>query len=514
MTRTVEIYKGMPNMSPYRRFQLFVVYLPVFLLVPLFLATPQEQDPPRSSLDEWRDTLLYGINSEIAELLPTLTENRTEELAPEVVTLLENTSDSDVLTEGLRFLTELDIADGGEVDETVEQTAEDRPDSLVVSALVYLDDIVGEVGTSTEDALFRLAREGAVGPASAAVGLLATTGVPSEELIELYREGVLSEDVRGRILVELGERGDPEVLPFIEDVIGEDEEATTTLQRYAIDTLGKLGVEEALPTILRQLGSDDAMTRAYAVNALRRFDSPDAQEALLTALRDEFWRVRVAALETIAERQMADALPAVMYKVRRDPERRVRLEAVDTLAELDEADGWALLEEIVTETGAGIDVRSSALDHLIRQRPRQSREVVMQVIDSEWDRSNSRLLDVIGRVVSRMTDQQVEPIVARLLDHPNYILQIYGLRAIGTSKLMSLHEIARDRAGEGNHSAVRSAALRSLEQLGVAPPSEKEEASDDATGSSDEESSDTTESSGEDTAPRGDTDRDTENGEE
>jgi len=450
-----------------------------FLLVPAFFAFSQEEgESIRSALDEWRDTLLYGINSEIADLLPTLRENRTEELAPEVVSLMESTSDNDVLTEGFRFLQELEIADGRDVAETIVVTADDRPDQLVVTALAYLDQTVGEVAGETQEELFRLAREGAVGPASAAVSLLATAGVSSEELIELYREGDLSDDVRGRILVELGERGDPDVLPFIQDVIGEDEEATTTLQRYAIDTLGKLGVEEALPTILRQLGSDDAMTRAYAVNALRGFDSPDAREALLAALRDGFWRVRVAALETIAERKMTEALPAVIYKVRRDPERRVRLEAVDTLAKLDEPDGWALLEETVTETGAGIDVRSAALDHLIRERPRQSREVVMTVIESEWDRSDSRLLDVIGRVVSRATDQQIEPIAARLLDHPNYILQIYGLRAIGSSNLMSLREIAVDRAGEGNHPAVRSAALRSLEQLGIAPPSEETQPSD------------------------------------
>jgi HEAT repeat protein len=458
-----------------------------FLVVPALFLFSQEEEAVRSALDEWRDTLLYGINSEIADLLPTLTENRTEELAPEVVTLLESSSDSDVLAEGLRFLLELEIGDGRDVAEAIVATADERPDPLVVTALTYLNEVIGEITADTEEALFRLAREGAVGPASAAVTLLATAGVSSDELIELYREGDLSDDIRGRILVELGKRGDPEVLPFIREVIGDDEEATTTLQRYAIDTLGKLGVEEALPTILLQMGSDDALTRAYAVNALRGFDTPEANEALLTALRDEFWRVRVAALETIAERKMNEALPAVIYKVRRDPERRVRLEAVDTLAELDAPDGWALLEEVVTETGAGVDVRSAALDHLIRQRPRQSREVVMTVIETEWDRNNSRLLDVIGRVVSQVTDQRVEPIVARLLDHPNYILQIYGLRAIGASNLLSLREIAADRAaGEGNHSAVRSAALRSLEQLGIAPPPEEttpaEETPSDETG--------------------------------
>jgi HEAT repeat protein len=455
------------------------IFRVVLLLVVLFrhAVTPlsAQDESVRSAIDEWRDTLLYGINSEIVELLPTLTENGETEIAPEVVDLFQNTADSDVLQAAADYLAALEIADGAGRAEEILQEYEDRRDSVLGAVTTYLLEIGHEISPETEAALFRLIRDRGDAPATGAVRLLAAGSTPSAELIELYRETFVSDEVRGRILIELGERDEPEVFDFVRDVIGEDEEATSTLQRYAIDTLGRLGDPRGLETIIRQFDSDDAITRAYATNALAGFDSEEARSALVAALRDEFWRVRVAALEAIAERTMTDAVPAVMYKARRDPERRVRLEALDTLSALDTTDAWNLMEEMVVQRGTPADVRSSILDHLIRERPGKSRDVVMEVIDAEWEQPNSKLLDVIGRVISSVEDQRIEPYAARLIDHPNFILQIYALRAVGRSRLMSLHEIANDRSAEGHHRAVRSAALRSLEQLGLEPTRQDDE---------------------------------------
>jgi HEAT repeat protein len=295
---------------------------------------------------------------------------------------------------------------------------------------------------------------------------MGAAGTPSSTLIDLYRSDELTDDVRGRILIELGERGDPEVYDFVTEIIREDEEAQTNLQRFAVDTLGKLGDPRGLPTILAQFDSNDALTRAYAVGALTNFDTPESNEALIAALRDEFWRVRVAALEAIKERNLSDAAPAVMYKARQDPERQVRLAAISTMASLNTADGWELLEERVLSDRTALEERSAILDVMMNERLGRSIDLVLQVMEQEWDRENSRVLDVIGRIASRMEDQRIEPVAQRLLDHPNYILQIYGTRAVGRSRLASLIPIVEARQGEGTHPALRSAAVRALEQLG------------------------------------------------
>jgi HEAT repeat protein len=423
-------------------------------------------EPVRSALQEWRDTLLYGLNSQIEELLPTLTENREADVLPEVVALFETTNDAEVLAAAAAYLTALESPDGWERSEEIISRETQRDERLLVALMNYLRETEASLSEETIDTLRRTAIDGALSPATAAVRLMASSGVSAEILIEIYEDTFVSDEVRGTILIELGERRDAEVFDFVSDIIREDEEATSTLQRYAIDTLGKLGDPRALPTILFQMGSDDAFTRAYAVSALASFETPEADRAVVTALRDEFWRVRVAALQTIRERALSEALPAVMYVVRRDPERRVRLEAIETLAVLDSSDGWALLHERFRSTRTGIEERGAIAQAMIEHDLGASMETLMEVMQQEWETENSRVLDTIGRLVSQADDPRIEPIAARLLDHPNYILQIYGLRAMGRNRLTGLREIAENREGEGNHRAVRQAAIRALEQLG------------------------------------------------
>ena len=446
------------------------VALVMGLSVPAFsqeTPPPHEEEEVRSIVEDWRDTLLFGINSEIIDLIPTLIENGETGLREEVLALFESSNDSGVLTGSARYLQEFEITGGHDRALAIINEERLRSDDLIVALMLYLRETGAALDDESVAALLTVARDGRLAPAVGAVRLLAAAGSDSAVLTELYEESGISEDVRGQILVELGERGDPQVFDFISEIIGEDEEATTVLQRFALDTLGKLGDPRALPIIMRQFDSPDALTRAYAVNALRQFETPEATDAIIAALRDEFWRVRVAALETIAERGTTDALRAVMYKVRRDPEGRVRLEAIETLATLDRPEGWRLLEERAASNRTGENERIAIIDRLMRDRLQQNVDFVLEIMQEEWERENSRILDAIGRVASQTENPAIEPVAELLLGHSNFILQIYGLRAAGRSRLAGLMEVVEARSEEGNHRAVRQAALAALEEFGT-----------------------------------------------
>jgi HEAT repeat protein len=445
------------------------VYLLLFILAGPVLSLAGDDQTGRSTLDDWRDTLRFGINSEIVELLPTLTENREKDLLPEVLRLFRTTNNNDVITRALRYLQTIESPEGHERAFEIIDFHQDWNDDIIMANLEYLRETEASVSDDHRVVLEQIIRNRTVGPATGAVRLYAASDVSSDELIRLYREPDVHDEVRGRLLIELGDRGNPDVFDFVQEIIQEDEEATTTLQRYALDTLGKLGDERALPTIIRQFSSNDAMTRAYATSAVAQFDTPEAREALEGALRDEFWRVRVSALQAIGERGMTESVPAVVYKLRRDPERRVRLEAVKTLSLLDDGEGWSEMERLVRESSAGIDIRSAIIEQLLTHRGRQSGETIEALIDEEWDKENSRILDTIGRVISRAADSHDRNVIERLLNHPNFIIRIYAIRAIGNNGISSLGESLAEYSGEGTNRALRSAALRAMEQLGIDP---------------------------------------------
>ncbi len=459
------------------RILLALVLWGMAVAVPLF---PQEEDgqaeqpqdepqpltaPVISEVETWRETLRFGINSQVAELLPTLTRNREETLIPEVLELFNTSNNRDVLRESANYLRELQVDQGHPRALDLMMQWFDRPSELMVAVLNYLRESEVVLEEEHRESLLEMSRTTPVIRALAAVRLLAANTDDVDALLELYEDPGIHEDVQGRILVELGERGDPRAFDFVAAIIGEDEEAQTALQRFAIDTLGKLGDPRALPIILRQLDSSDAQTRAYAVNALTRFDEEEAVRGIEAALRDQFWRVRISALQTVAERQLERAAPAVLFMMRRDPERPVRVQAIRTAAALGRDDGWELILERIADERVNIQERVVMIEEALRLNAAASVPVLAEVMDKEWTRENSVVLDAIGRTLSTTESGQIAPLVEKLLQHSNFIIQIYGLRSAGRNGMTQFLEIIQERESAAAHPMVRTAAARAREDI-------------------------------------------------
>ena len=418
----------------------------------------------RSETEQWRDILRFGINSQIVELMPTVTSVRAEELLPEVLELVNGSNDSAVLSAGFDFL--LAVESAGGTSRAIELTNDylGRSSDLVVAAMRYLREVQAAIDQETRATLREIAERAPVPRAIGAIGLFARGGASIDELVELYRSGDLADDVRAQIILELGERGDPVAFDFVAELLDRGGVADTTEQRYAIDTLGKLGDERALAIILRQFDSGNALTRAYAAAALTRFDGDRADRALEAALRDEFWRVRVSALEAIGERRYVDALEAVVFKLRFDPEGQVRLAAVESLAAMGTRRAWDALTERLASNDTPTTERIAIIGRLVAENPAGAETTLRELVLAEWDDKESRILDAVGRAIA---DQEraplAGPLAGILLDHPYFILQIYAVRAIGRHRIAALRAQVEARTGEGYHPALRSAARRALE---------------------------------------------------
>ncbi len=443
----------------------------IFLLLLALLSMPAiseetEEPRPESELEEWRSTLLYGINQELTDLLPQLTTQSVAQLKDDVLHVFSTSPDTSVQKECLTYFTKIESAIAKT--HSIELLSDyDVLDPVLTRAIFdYLQTLELDLSRQ-ERALFQeiVSQNRIVEIVPPAIRLLAATGESPDFFIDLYREEDLGEPVRAEILLALGELGDPSAYDFVQELLDPDQDATTMIERYAIDTLGRLGDRRAIPVIIRQLDASDAMTRAYAVSALKNFSGPEIDEAIVAALRDDFWRVRIAALQTVAERSITTAVPAVIYKMRRDPEEKVRLEAAATLAVLNASEGWEAIRERAATTRTPEIERGALLEHMAKHDVAACTEIMLSIADAEWERESSRLLDSVGRIISTNPDPGFEPLYIRFLLHRNFILQIYAIRGIGGAGIQSLKSDVQLRTEESYHRAVRSAALRAIEQL-------------------------------------------------
>lgn len=428
----------------------------------------EEPEEARSVLEEWRDTLRFGINSQIIELMPTLRDERVTELEPEIARLLESSRNEQLQQEILSYYRELELPGAQPVAIELLSEYQISTTQRTQAAIRYLSELPpespearGEIAELLEEII----RQGGLQIAASAARAVSNYGdeLGLETITELYDDSG-SEDVQAALILSLGEMGDPGAFDFLAD-IAEDPQESMVLRQYAVDSLGKIGVQEAVPIIAELLGAENSLLRAYAVSALGRFDTEEAEQALIDGLRDEFWRARVFALQGLARRGIDDAIPAIIYKVRSDPEQRVRLEAVKTLEAFNNREVRQFVEESVTNSRVNQEIRLAMVDLLLAWGDPFSISLLEEVMLSAWEEENSRLLDYTCREASRSENGALAPLYAKMLSHPNYIIRIYGARGIARNGLARYRSELESLTEEGHHPALRQNAQRALEEL-------------------------------------------------
>ena len=114
-----------------------------------------------------------------------------------------------------------------------------------------------------------------------------------EILRELATDPTTKPEHRNKALYALGRWGDPRIVPDLERLLPELDEAGRIA---ALDALGRLGVEQALPAVMRTSNDPSPQVRKMAIEALKRIGGPQAREQLRAiAERDpEKWIRRLA----------------------------------------------------------------------------------------------------------------------------------------------------------------------------------------------------------------------------
>jgi HEAT repeat protein len=429
---------------------------------------------------EWAETLEFGIDSQVESLLPQIEQAGVVDLDQALLDRFD-ASRSDTLRVSI-----IEFFERRESDALVPSVrnlllAEERPPEQVVRAsAAYLSARSAEVDEALLDLYEDFADDSSVLSATVAIEAIGSSGAESavDRLSALYEEQQ-SSDIKASILRALGHTGSDAALPLLTRV-AEDEFEQSALRHYATESIGRIASEESVELLESLLSSEDSVLRAYATLALGFYPEETTSGALSDALLDSFWRVRVAALEGLAEQQNTSSVPAIAFKARRDPERPVRIEAISALGRIRTDEAIEALTEIAANVRSGEVERITALQELIEFDAGQFVELYEEVIADEWEREGSRVFDAIGKGISTNGDPRLEDIYVRLLEHPNFVIRVYGIRGIGNASLSGQADRLKSIA-DASSGLLRTSAVAALDKMGIAydPDAEVEETDPD-----------------------------------
>ena len=428
----------------------------------------QPGDTPSSLHDEWRDTLQFGIDSKVIELLSTLESRRETSLNDELRERFQMSSNSELKRKVFDFFRLLE-------DSSLEEDAldillyfYDYNNPLIRAAIQYIGAVEIEYQEEAAELLLELAEEDNVAYSTQAVNAVAAMQrkQDAEFFVAMLEDASssMSDSLREAIILALGTIEHSVAVDALLAILQDDSNPATHRQ-YAADSLGKIQDPAAIPALEQAIASGENLLRAYAVSALGRFPDVDNSQMLQQALRDSYWRTREVALDGIESGKLVSSLPAIQYMSRHDPEQRIRRKAINTIASLDHPDGWEFIITHLGNDNTPQELRILMMQLSIEKNLANSRDVLMEILRNEWDKENSQILDQMGRKMSTTDNPELEEFLLRLLDHPNFIIRMYAVRGISRNRLSQHRATIEELTEEGHHPALRREAVSGLERL-------------------------------------------------
>jgi HEAT repeat protein len=412
--------------------------------------------------ERWREVLLYGIESEILQVIAQIKAAGDDSLNPELLQSLSSTANPAIAAAVLELFAQAQVRDAEALGLEALADTELRDPRVLVPYMRYLAAIRSAAASGP---LIGFLDEGDE-LAAAAIQALAALGQPSagEALLARLRDPEYSPGLKSQLLLALGTL---KYAPALEDLIAvvsnPDEERIRRM--YAASALGEIGDRRALPALRELLASPDSMLRTYAAGALAGFELAEVEGALQDGLRDANARVRQAAAKALARKDAQKSVDILIYKARQDPERAVRLQAFQSLGAIGNARALAFLREAYRDRGQANLYREEALAALLQYDAAGSLDAVRAVVEEEWSGKNSAVLEFTARRLATLSQGGLGELFGRFLKHPNATIRLYGLRGIRLNRLGALRAEVRALADDDPHPAVRREAQRVLEAL-------------------------------------------------
>lgn len=431
-------------------------------------ATSTSNGSAAKSINEIRkETLLYGIDSQIIDLLGTLTQEKDTALNGDVEQIFAQSANPQVRQAAVNFL---DTVKDWNATTTARkiianriQTGSTGNDKLITSTIQYLTDAKDTAALPQISQLVQDQSQAVAFEALVSIGKIGSAP-QAESLLKDLQDPQFPSALKPQVVLALGDLKSEAAVPELTKIF-KNQDQQAVMRRYACYALGKIGDPASIPVIKEAFSESDTYLRAYAVSAIANYNGAEVDSLLIQALKDSFWRVRVNAAESLGKKKVVSAIPILEYKARYDPEAVVQRTALSALGEIDTPETMAFLRKVFSNSLIDPALRTVAVDQLISKDLSGSLTELEKFIHSEWDKPNSHLLDYVCNHLSQAKDPKLEPLFERFLGSPSLNIQIYGLRGIRGNDFKSLLKKVEPFDNPKNNASVRAAAEQAITTL-------------------------------------------------
>lgn len=424
-------------------------------------------DEQAQILERTRQTLLYGIDSQVLEVVQRIDSTRDGRFTKELATVLAETGSADVKKAILGVFDDQGLKDGEAVARQILGDKENPTGDLVVESIHYLA-VIKAAGLGA--LLVPLIDSPDKAVASEAIRSCGKTGdsACAAALETRLKSLDFPDALRPDVILALGDLKDPKAVDDL-IAIAKNPDNDKIQRVYAADSLGKIGDARAMPVLTAMFQEKDALVRAYAANALAHFSIGDVFPMLIQGLKDDDWKVREqcanALTGTLSAGQADTALPVLQYKARYDPVSQVRVAAIKAIGGMAGSRGEDTLAMLYKGAGFPPETRENALKALVGRSLSLAVDAAKSVIAAEGKGVDQRPIQATARVLSEAKGAELRDVFSTLLDSPDATVRAYAVRGIAVNGFSDLKARLKDMSQKDPSPLVQREAEKALEKL-------------------------------------------------
>jgi len=407
-----------------------------------------EKDENAESEEKFRDTIKYGLPSEINELLDDLLKNEDPRFTNEIYDLFQVSKNPQIKEKVLRYFTKLEdpCLENYAVEILIDPY--DTKNEIVKAVFQYVSKVKTVEAIEPVVELIKSENEDYFNDAISTIGEI---GSEKEAvfLVEFLDRDDLSDAQRQTLMRTCGKMHAIETWDKIVEIL-ENEDENSFVRSYAAEAIGLMKKEESVPILVEHFASTDPNLRQYVIKGLINFpDIVEAKATLLQGIRDEHWKVRQESIRAVKELKLQEAVPYLTYRVEKESEKVIQNESYSAIAALNSAEGNEFLINQITNKKVSDAKKQKVVEVLLKEGFAGEKEILELAKEVVEDDRRKSLRYAIGKELAKNPKDSYQEICLMYLNSKDSTTQNLGLDMYKNKKFAAaepkMQEIAKDK---------------------------------------------------------------------
>ena len=424
-------------------------------------AAAAEKDETPKDEENNRNTIRYGVPSEISTLLDTLLKNDDPRFTEEIYDLFQVTKSSTIKEKVLKYFTKAEDPCLEDYAVDLLNDPYDETSAVVKATFQYVSAVKTTAAIPAVITLIESENENYFNDAIATLGDI---GGPEEAmfLVEYLEREDLSDAQRQTLMRNCGKMHAVETWDKLVDILDNDDE-NTFVRMYAAESLGLMEVEKSVPILVAHFDETDPNLRQYVIKGLSHFPNVvEAKATVIQGIRDEYWRVRQEAIRTVKENDTKDAVPYLIYRAKNDAEKVIKEESYAAIAALNTDEGNDFLITQLNDKKVADGTKKKIVEVLLKEDHAGEKEIIELAKTVAEDDKRKDLRYAIAKEMVKNYKKSYDEVAALYLQSKDSTTVSLGLDMYKQKKSSSLETYVNTIANEKKNSSNKTRAQKLL----------------------------------------------------